>query len=119
MTTVTHIVPLFAPVIDGVGDYALNLAKTLRAGHSIDSPFVVADPIWNGPTHIDGFAVAGPTSFETARLLDAIRKESCIVLHYVGYGYDRKGVPRWLVDGMDQWRAANPKARLITVFHEI
>jgi hypothetical protein len=119
MTTVTHIVPLFAPVIDGVGDYSLNLARALRSGHSLDSRFVVADPSWNGAGEVDGFSVIGPTTVEASRMSNAIENDGYVILHYVGYGYHRKGIPAWLVEAIEQWRLKNMAARLVTIFHEI
>jgi hypothetical protein len=119
MTTVTHIVPLFAPAIDGVGDYALKLGRALRSGQSINSRFVIADPIWEGSGEVDGFVVSGPTALEASRVLEVIENDNCVVLHYVGYGYHHKGVPNWLVESIEQWRLKNPAARLITIFHEI
>lgn len=119
MTTVTHIVPLFPPVIDGVGDYSLNLARALRSEHSIDSRFIVTDPIWKGPGEIDDFAVAGPTSFSSNALVEDLGRDQCVILHYVGYGYHRKGIPTWLVDAIERWCRGRSQTRLIIIFHEI
>ena len=41
------------------------------------------------------------------------------MLHYVGYGYDIKGCPGWLVDGLQRWRSALNTRSLITMFHEV
>lgn len=119
MTTVTHIVPLFVPVIDGVGDYALNLARALRARHNIDSRFVVCDPTWRGAAEVDGFSIRGPEAMADRGLKEALAGSSRVILHYVGYGYHPKGVPQWLIDSFAQWKCKNTGATLLTVFHEI
>jgi hypothetical protein len=43
---------------------------------------------------------------------------SAIVLHYVNYGYSRKGVPFWLPPNLRRLQQASG-AKLITVFHEL
>ncbi len=40
------------------------------------------------------------------------------VLHYVGYGYQRRGCPHALVTGATRWKDRRG-ARLITIFHEL
>jgi glycosyltransferase involved in cell wall biosynthesis len=115
--TVTHIVPTFAPVIDGVGDYALNLARQLRAGHGIDSRIIVCDARWSGPAEVDGFAVDGPTGFDARSLGQALKNATTVILHYVGYGFHARGIPTWLTTALEKWATA--QTRLVTVFHEI
>lgn len=117
IATVTHIVPTFAPVIDGVGDYALNLARHLRAKHAINSRIVVCDRRWRGPSEIEGFEITGPTDFNSSALQNALRGAASVLLHYVGYGFHARGIPVWLVRALESWSKA--PSRLITVFHEI
>jgi glycosyltransferase involved in cell wall biosynthesis len=111
-------VPQFAPVIDGVGDYALNLGRHLREGFGMSSRFVVCDPLWNGPGAIEEFQVEGPSGLSRERLSSMIEHASTIVLHYVGYGYHPKGIPNWLGDAV---LAAKERrnVKLVTIFHEI
>jgi hypothetical protein len=42
-----------------------------------------------------------------------------IVLHYSGYGYAANGAPQALVRQCAAWRGADPKRRLLVVFHEL
>jgi hypothetical protein len=42
-----------------------------------------------------------------------------VVLQYAGYGYQSRGCPRWLVDGLAAWRRLAPECRLVTFFHEV
>jgi len=43
------------PEIDGVGDYALSLARQLRLDFGIEMHFIVCDPTWAGATEIEDF----------------------------------------------------------------
>jgi hypothetical protein len=40
-------------------------------------------------------------------------------LHCVGYGYQKRGIPFWLLNALRKWRHAVPRSRLVTVFHEL
>jgi len=42
-----------------------------------------------------------------------------IVLHYVSYGYARRGCPWHLVRAVEGWRRSGQLRRLVTVFHEL
>jgi glycosyltransferase involved in cell wall biosynthesis len=123
--TLAHIVPGLQPQIDGVGDYALNLAHHLRESHGIQSRFIVCDPQWDGPSRVDGFAVrrlrvrneAGIWSL----LASAKEQNATALLHFTGYGYQQLGVPFWLYRGTKSWLADNASddKQLFTVFHEL
>ncbi len=41
-----------------------------------------------------------------------------MLLHYASYGYEPRGCPSWLVDGLAKWQAGS-HGRLVTIFHEI
>lgn len=117
---ITQIVPLFAPVIDGVGDYALHLGRHLRERFGLESRFVVCDKAWAGDASVEGFSATGPCGFAAASIAPMIAEARTILLHYVGYGYDPNGTPQWLVDALKGWkRLAGANARLVIVFHEI
>ena len=46
------------------------------------------------------------------------RGETAVLLHYANYGYQPRGCPAWLVDGLARWRPRH-RGRLVTMFHEI
>lgn len=102
--TVLHVVPHLPPPYEGVGTYATALAGALGG----ESRFLVGDPEWSGS---GGRAVAARTA---AALLEGIGEAGTVLLHYAGYGYQRRGCPAWLVEGLSRWRG-----RLATVFHEV
>jgi hypothetical protein len=123
MTSMLSIVTGLPPRIDGVGDYALSLARQVRKDNGIETRFVVGDPDWDGPASVEGFEVSKLTERSRANLLRILRGatkgESIVLLHYGGYGYARRGCPLWLVDGLQQWRNESKEGFLITMFHEL
>ena len=58
LTNVYSIVPRVPPAIDGVGDYALNLARQLRKDFNIQTHFIIGNPIWSGASKIEGFPIS-------------------------------------------------------------
>lgn len=92
---VLQIVPKTPGSHDGVGDYALNLAKTLSAHHGLKTVFAVgkdSGSIKDGYDHV--------------------------ILHYVNYGYQKRGVPFRLLSVLRKLRE-NCRGRFLTIFHEL
>lgn len=118
---VISIVTQLPPAIDGVGDYALNLARQLRQDFNIQTHFIVGNPTWNGAMEIEGFPVSKVTDRSVNKLLTVLSSDrsSPVLLHYVGYGYANRGCPVWLVDGLQRWKALSPSQPLVTMFHEL
>ena len=129
MTAISHVVPALPPQIDGVGDYALNLARQLRENHGIQSRFVVCDPDWDGPSRVDNFTVRRLRIKNEAGIWSLLQSgrdhHSTVLLHYAGLSYHKHGVPHWLYRGVKSWlaeaanRGAQHQKQLITVFHEL
>jgi hypothetical protein len=117
---VIAIVPRLPPAIDGVGDYAHCLAQQMRQDFGIQAHFIVCDPSWSGPSDLDGFPVSRLDRRSATDLYSMLKQQSSvsILLHYVGYGYAKRGCPIWLANALDQWKARNSNARLVTMFHE-
>jgi hypothetical protein len=115
------IVPHLPPAIDGVGDYGLTLARQLRQDHDIHTQFVIGDPSWVGETQIEGFPIHRLRERSAKALDTALADSHCttVLLHYVGYGYARRGCPAWLVEGLRRWRGLTSNRRLVTMFHEL
>ena len=122
MNPVLHLVPRTHPVIDGIGDYALNLARHIRAQAGIPASFLIGDPAWEGPEQHDGFGLKklpARTAGDLAAALETSRTKA-LVVHYVTYGYHPRGVPVWFRDGLDQWlKQQTEQPRVVTVFHEL
>ena len=119
---VISIIPRLPPVVDGVGDYALNLALQLRKDFGIETHFVVGDPTWTGATLIEGFfstQVSLRSAVTLLSLLPTHDQMPTVLLHYVGYGYADRGAPSWLVEGVERWYNNTANAYLVTMFHEL
>jgi len=88
-------------------------------------------------TTLDGFPVyqvKAQTTAELLRVLGQPAMPTTILLQYVGYGYQNRGCPVWLLNGLSAWlgrktaeggqRAALGQSssrvrRLVTMFHEL
>lgn len=93
-----QIVPRLGPPAEGVGSHAEALAGALAARHGIETRFVVGS----------AFAV------------EVAEENGPVLLHYVNYGYHRRGCPTGLVEALARWRRGAPdRRRLITLFHEV
>ncbi len=111
MTPLIQIVPRLPPPEEGVGGIALSLARAL-ADAGIGSRFVVPAPHGAAASAVGLDAVEiAPEPASLAAALDGGRSA---ILHYAGYGYHPRGVPRWLAEGL-----ALSKVPLWTQFHEV
>ena len=110
---ILQIVPQLPGTGDGVGDYALNLAKALSAQHGFETVFGVARK--TTVTERDGFPVI--SDLDAGFNLPAPDWDH-VILHYANYGYQARGVPRSLRRFVE---AIRPElaGRWITTFHEI
>src|ERR1041385_256968 len=112
--TVLQIVPHLPGSFDGVGDYALNLARALSVEHGITTTFLVA-----GKTSVrskDGHTIISGLDNADAAVL--ARTHEHVILHYANYGYQRRGVPFALRRFAKQLRQ-QLRGRWVTMFHEL
>lgn len=121
---ILQIVPQLPPAISGVGDYAWLLARELRAAHGIHTRFIVCGHGGGGEpqTELDGFPVCQLSERSGVDLLRELSAEDMprtVLLHYVGYGYEKRGCPAWLVNALSAWRGESDGMRLVTMFHEL
>lgn len=128
--TLIQVVTGLPPNLDGVGDQALHLALNLRERSGIETRFIVGDPTWPGATEIMGFSVSKVADRSAGALVRELRSSSppwTVLLHYVPYGFSRRGVPFWLLEGLRQWGnlvhgkplCGEQPLPLITMFHEL
>ena len=108
--TVLQIVPHQPGTFDGVGDYALNLARALESVYGIRTTFLVAGS--TSTSSKGGFDIISGLDLEAAR------GYSNVILHYVNYGYQSRGVPFELRTFVKQLRAQSA-GRWVTTFHEL
>ena len=112
---ILQIVPRAPGTHEGVGDYALELAERLGIDYGRETIFAVGSPI----------SVSGPGNFRVLAPLASIseaewRKQnySDIILHYVNYGYQNRGIPFRLPATLRKLRRGCG-GKLVTVFHEL
>jgi hypothetical protein len=111
---VLQIVPHLPGTLDGVGDSALNLAKTLLTEHNITTRFAVAQE--TSVAAKDGFEVIA--GLDEASVDSLARESDHVILHYVNYGYQARGVPFHLRRFARQLRG-KLRGRWLTAFHEL
>lgn len=112
--TILQIVPHSPGAFDGVGDYALNLARTLSASHGIGTTFLAAEK--SRTTSSDVYPVI--VGLNSASCSELARSHGHVILHYVNYGYQSRGIPFRLVPMVRELRH-NCRGRFLTIFHEL
>jgi hypothetical protein len=112
LSAILQIVPRVPGGIDGVGDYALTIARKLRNQFGCDTIFAAFEAASTQ-------AVAGFEVWPLERLLEkpAHRFEH-VLLHYVNYGFQKRGIPFRLLSILRSWRQQH-RGKLVTVFHEL
>jgi hypothetical protein len=111
---ILQIVPQLPGSYDGVGDYALTLARSLFDEHGLKTVFAVAG----------GASVASKDGFEVVSGLSPGLLHSGtpafdhVILHYANYGYQARGMPFRLRDFAQQLRRML-RGQWITMFHEL
>lgn len=93
-----QVVPQLPGAHDGVGDYASKLAQRLQADYATETKFA-APP----------FHPSNPTEFANS---------AGIILHYVNYGYQRRGIPRQLPSTLRELKQTSG-GHVLTIFHEL
>ena len=111
--TVLQIVPQFPGTLDGVGDYALIVADKLRQTYGCNSIF--AAPKVGSKQEADGFTAIALDSVDRGEIGVAFND---LILHWVNYGYQKRGVPLTLPGMLGKLRAGGRRA-LVTIFHEL
>ncbi|KAB2963778.1 MAG: hypothetical protein F9K16_05880 [Thermoanaerobaculia bacterium] len=102
MSSILQIVPRLPPPEEALGHVALRLAEGFAA-RGIESRIVPA--------------MTDRAAFQ--KELAAAPADQAALLHYVGYGYARRGAPLWLAGALADWLAASPGRRLAVHFHEV
>ena len=123
---VLHIAPALPPTVNGVGDYAAIIALKIKeiSQDAFTNIILVANRI-SSADQITKMTDYRPVYFSGApsasQMLKIVNKNSpdVILLHYVGYGYARRGAPWWLLRALILVRKKQPHIRIVTMFHEL
>ncbi len=120
---VISIVPRLPPSIDGVGDYALTLARQLRSSFGVETVFLVVDVQAQLPPDIEGFTIRQLVRHSPDALVSSLCQGSPrihnVLVQYANYAYDRWGCPFWLIKGLQRWKQTVLNAKLVAMFHEL
>jgi hypothetical protein len=111
-TSVLQIIPQLPGSYDGVGDYALILARALRRDYQLNTIFLVGNA--TDAVEKDNFAVVPGLD----SLGDFAQQHPPVVLHYANYGYQKRGVPFRLRNRARALRRSG-SGRWVTIFHEL
>jgi hypothetical protein len=108
---VLQIVPRVSDNPDGVTDYALNLAKALLTQHRLRTVFAAAEP--SQISEKEGFKIAPIAGGSLSR-----DKPARVILHYVNYGYQKRGLPFSLLPILRRVRESC-RGRFLVILHEL
>jgi len=117
--TIISIVNRLPPAVDGIGDYALNLARQLRQDADINTHFIVSQPTWSGAQDLEGFSISQVNERSSAALLKLLQGQTRVLLHYAPHSHAKKGCPYWLLHALETWRQQTEGAKLTIMFHEL
>jgi hypothetical protein len=123
--TLIQVVARRSAAPDGVTNYALALARALRAYRGANSVFLSGTPSVDAmPVEDEWKTVCVPKRkarmlADIVQLLSAETNACAVVLHFSGYGYQKRGVPVWLVRGLRLWSRRAGRVPLLTMFHEL
>jgi hypothetical protein len=108
---------------DGVTNYALALAGALRAYRGANSVFLSGTlsgrPVEDGWKTVCVPKRKAQMLADTVQVLSAETDARAVVLHFSGYGYQKRGVPVWLAHGLRIWSRRAGRVPLLTIFHEL
>jgi hypothetical protein len=125
MPTIVQIVPRRTVQPEGVGDYATLVANALfeRSGYAsvfiIGTPAEIEAPVEDAWRNSPVTVRKGSTLAKQLTKLCRDTEAKAVLLHLSGYGYQKRGVPFWLLKGMRSWRQMQPRTCLIGIFHEL
>lgn len=102
VSSILQIVPRQPPPEEALFQVAQRLHEAFRE-RGVESRIVAASP---DRTHYE-------------HELRAASGDEVVLLHYVGYGYARRGAPVWLARSLRDWLRGAPDRRLAVHFHEV
>lgn len=111
MSPLAVLVTNVPPAVCGVGDYNARLLRGLAL------PGEVTCLVPPGAPLPDPATVAGHPVRRLAATGDLPSTD--LLVHYSAFGYAPRGYPRWLLNGLERWRRAQPARRLGFMLHEL
>lgn len=117
---VIHLVPRWGQGPDGVRDYVALVAECMAANYQAECLILAA----SGKNEAAEGVIILDERNETCLAGSLARLTvdagiSAVVLHFAGYGYQKRGLPVWLLRGLQRFRRQHMHVRIITLFHEL
>lgn len=118
MTRHIHIVPSIPPAFNGLGDYCYHLWRSWPEPKPEWHLAVVDVP--SGAQEAWPESVVHSFELSAEGLLKTLNEAGAekTILHYVGYGYARRGAPLWLPKALAEWKSTSG-GKLVVMFHEL
>jgi hypothetical protein len=119
-----QMVPALPPARDGIGDYAVLLARGLAVA-GIDTTFLTYEPGAEPGVVADRFESRALSSRSAGELSERLEERAAgegarvVLLHYDPIRVAPRQVPGWLVSGLRRWKGAGSRRRLVATFHEL
>ena len=118
---VLYITTGLPPLICGVGDYSMALAKALTK-EGVQGSFLVARwPRAELPEEVEGYRTVCIKNHNSETLCEALEAVAAtsVLLHFSGYGYGSRGLCTWLSEGLERWKSRSAGRRIVSMFHEL
>jgi hypothetical protein len=117
-----HITPSFPPIVSGLAGYSSYLGRSLFLQHGWSSNYLTLERY----SKQEDFFIEGGLVFRVENV-NAFNREfrsiaskcDAILLHYVGYGYDKRGAPIWLVNTIEEYYRMGCAKKIVIIFHEL
>lgn len=127
MVPIIQIIPFRRLVPDGVGDYGRLLATEWAGQRNVKTIFVATTPKDFEGECEDGHQTIYLKRSQVDELLAELRPllkqyevaPPRVILHMSAYGFQKRGVPFWLLKAVKMFRAQYPTIKVLSVFHEI
>jgi hypothetical protein len=123
--TLIQVVPWRGLEPNGVADYSLALARELAECNGLNSVFLSGTPSAHATPMQDEWKTVylpqrqARCMADTMWSLSAETSARAVLLHYSGYGYQKRGIPLWLVEGLRIWSYRTGHVPFVTIFHEL
>jgi hypothetical protein len=113
MKKIIHIAPALPPAINGLGDFCKILADNLGREGYTDNWFMIRRNARSEPDK-------RIQSFKPHTFYDVLQRQKAdvVILHYVGYAYEKRGMPFYIVNGLKKYKRRT-SCRLLVFFHEL
>jgi len=123
---IIHITDSLPFYVGGVSDYAYQLSSRLKKQYDLETYFITVKNFhdFDKSTFQNIFNIHEKRNlFETVKHIVENNYQTDerinIVLEYVGYGYQKRGCPLWLIRELKKLKKTFTQLQLITMFHEL